>query len=177
MIIGGAGSGKSTLARSLGEITGLPVVHIDTIYWLPNWTMRSRDEISHMSSEIADRDEWIFEGNHSETMAHRATRADMLIFLDITTPRRLWRILRRTLQHYGKLRPDMAEGCYERLDWEFLKFAANYRKNGRIRALSFLKMAPSHLKKHHLRNPGDVEQFLAEMRHEIMRNDEHSKAS
>ena len=35
MIIGGAGSGKSSLARALGDITGLPVVHIDTLYWQP----------------------------------------------------------------------------------------------------------------------------------------------
>ncbi|WP_273725479.1 DNA topology modulation protein FlaR [Brucella gallinifaecis] len=177
MIIGGAGSGKSTLARSLGAITALPVVHIDTIYWLPNWTMRSRDEIGLLSNEIADRDEWIFEGNHSETMAYRASRAEMVIFLDISTPRRLWRILLRTLRHYGKSRPDMAEGCTERFDWEFLKFAANYRKNGRIRAKSFLENTPLHLKKHHLRSPKDVERFLAETRNEIIRKDKRSKLS
>lgn len=177
MIIGGAGSGKSTLARSLGAITKLPVVHIDTIYWLPNWTMRSRDEIGLLSDEVADHDEWIFEGNHSETMAHRAARADMIIFLDISTPTRLWRVLRRTLRHYGQSRPDMAEGCDERFDWEFLKFVANYRKNGRIRAKSFLESAPSHLKKHHLRSPKDVEQFLSETRNEIIRKNERSKLS
>ena len=32
MIVGQPGSGKSTLARRLGERTGLPVVHIDTIH-------------------------------------------------------------------------------------------------------------------------------------------------
>lgn len=163
MIFGGAGSGKSTLAHTLGKISGLPVVHMDTIYWLPNWTMRSREEIGQITTKIADGDKWIFEGNHSETMAYRAARADMLIFLDISTPRRLWRILCRTFRHYGKSRPDMAPGCVEQFDWDFLKFAANYRKNGRIRALSFMEKAPSHLSKHHLRSPKDVKQFLAEI--------------
>lgn len=32
MIVGQPGAGKSTLARQLGERTGLPVVHIDTIH-------------------------------------------------------------------------------------------------------------------------------------------------
>ncbi len=128
MIIGGAGSGKSTLASRLGKISGLPIIHIDTIYWKANWVMRPGDEISRLTNKVADRDEWIFEGNHSKTMAHRASRAEMLIFLDISTPRRLWRIIRRMLRHYGQSRPDMAEGCKERFDWEFLKFVANYRK-------------------------------------------------
>ncbi|MGO1160794.1 DNA topology modulation protein FlaR [Brucella pseudogrignonensis] len=170
MIFGGAGSGKSTLARSLGKITGLPVVHIDTIYWLPNWTMRPREEIGRLTTEIANRDEWIFEGNHSETMAYRAERADMLIFLDISTPRRLWRILTRTFRYFGKSRPDMAEGCKERFDWEFLKFAANYRNNGRIRALTFMEKAPSHLSKYQLRSPAEVKQFLAKTEYEIIQN-------
>ncbi|MBB5704439.1 adenylate kinase family enzyme [Ochrobactrum daejeonense] len=47
MVIGGAGSGKSSLARTLGEISGLPVIHVDVLYWQPGWTMRPQDEIRH----------------------------------------------------------------------------------------------------------------------------------
>lgn len=167
MIIGGAGSGKSSLARALGDITGLPVVHIDTLYWQPGWTMRPRDEIGHLTNDAANQDAWIFEGNHSETMNYRAERADMLIFLDISTMRRLWRVLKRTVIYYGRSRPDMAEGYAERFDWDFLKWVASYRKNGRIRALDFLEKAPQPLIKHHLRNPQDVERFLSQMMREI----------
>ena len=35
LIIGCGGAGKSTLARALGEKTGLPVVHLDQIWWAP----------------------------------------------------------------------------------------------------------------------------------------------
>lgn len=35
MIYGGSGSGKSWLTQKLGYITGLPVVHIDSMYWKP----------------------------------------------------------------------------------------------------------------------------------------------
>ncbi|WP_139975505.1 MULTISPECIES: DNA topology modulation protein FlaR [Brucella/Ochrobactrum group] len=167
MIIGGAGSGKSSLARALSDITGLPVIHIDMLYWQPGWKMRSRDEIGRLASEVANQDRWIFEGNHSETMDYRASRADMLVFLDISTIRRLWRVIKRTAIHYGRSRPDMAEGCVERFDWDFLKWVAGYHKDGRIRALAFLEKAPQHLAKHHLRRPKDVKRFLAQMAREI----------
>ena len=45
IIIGCGGAGKSTLARKLGEKTGLPVIHLDQIFWSPgNWEHLSREE-------------------------------------------------------------------------------------------------------------------------------------
>ena len=44
LIVGCGGSGKSTLARHLGEKTGLPVVHLDRLWWLPGWVERSRED-------------------------------------------------------------------------------------------------------------------------------------
>jgi adenylate kinase family enzyme len=35
VILGRGGSGKSTLAVKLGEITGLPVVELDKLFWQP----------------------------------------------------------------------------------------------------------------------------------------------
>ncbi len=35
VILGRGASGKSTLARLLGEITGLPVIELDKVFWQP----------------------------------------------------------------------------------------------------------------------------------------------
>ena len=167
MIIGGAGAGKSTLAIQLGEITGLPVVHIDPMYWKPGWVQRDVAETYLMVRAAVREQAWIFDGNSSATFRDRLDRADTLIFLDISTARRLWRVLRRTLSSYGKVRSDMQEGCPERFDLGFLQWVAGYSNDGRRKALALLKSVPPHVRVHHFRSPSDVRNYLKALRHQV----------
>ncbi|MGI9272772.1 MAG: DNA topology modulation protein FlaR [Woeseiaceae bacterium] len=160
MIIGGAGSGKSTLALKLGDVTGLPVIHIDKMYWLPGWVEREREEVHRLAREAAQGERWILDGNNSATMWDRVARADTLIFLDFSTMRRLWRILWRIVVSYGQVRPDMQEDCPEQFDWAFLKFVAGYGKDGRIRTRQFLKKLPDTIDVFHLCKKTEVRNFL-----------------
>ena len=43
-IVGNNGSGKSFLAKQLSVITGLPLIHLDAEFWLPNLEMPSEEE-------------------------------------------------------------------------------------------------------------------------------------
>ena len=58
LIIGCSGSGKSTLARQLKEKLGLPVVHLDQLWWQEGWQSVSREEFDARSQiyrkELAD---------------------------------------------------------------------------------------------------------------------------
>jgi adenylate kinase family enzyme len=123
IIIGGPGSGKSTLARKMGDITGLPVVHIDHIHWLPGWIERSSAEKDRLTRAAHAKEEWIFEGGHFRTFDERLARADSFIWLDFSVWRRLWRVAVRTLRDLGYNRPDLPENCPERINFETLKFA------------------------------------------------------
>jgi adenylate kinase family enzyme len=114
MIVGQPGSGKSTLARALGDVTGLPVIHIDRIHWQPGWVERSKAEKTRLCLEAEAGERWIFEGGHSSTWPSRLARADLLVWLDRPMPLRLWRVVRRALTQLGQTRPDMADGCPER---------------------------------------------------------------
>ena len=164
MIIGQPGSGKSTLAKSLGQITGLPVVHIDTIHWQTGWVERSQDERTRLCEEVHVRDEWIFEGGHSITWPSRIARAEMIIALDIPFHIRAWRVFWRTIKHYGKTRADLPEGCPERFNWEFTIWIWNTRNSARKNILSTLRNAPEDKKKHILRSAADVDDFITDMK-------------
>lgn len=43
-VIGAPGTGKSTFSLRLGEVTGLPVVHLDQHFWNPGWVGTPSDE-------------------------------------------------------------------------------------------------------------------------------------
>ena len=64
-ILGFAGSGKSTLARTLGEISGAPVLHLDTVQFLPNWEIRDPEEKQRLVEEFLDSHlSWVIDGNY-----------------------------------------------------------------------------------------------------------------
>lgn len=121
VILGNAGSGKSTLARALGSHLGLPVVHLDTLFWEPNWVESDSEIFRRRVRDAIAFDTWVCEGNYSRrTFDLRLPRADIVIWLD--TPR--WTCLLRVItRSFMKLpRADLAAGCKEKHDWEFVKF-------------------------------------------------------
>ncbi|MBU9672412.1 topology modulation protein [Planococcus sp. CP5-4] len=123
MVIGvSAGAGKSTFGRRLGEVAELPVHHLDAYFWEPGWVEAEEREFRHKQQELANEPSWIIEGNYNSTAAIRLAACDTLIQLQLPLWRCLWRVLKRRLQYRRQARPDMAPGCPEKLDYEFLKF-------------------------------------------------------
>lgn len=132
-----SGAGKSTFARRLGDAQGLPVYHLDAIFWKPGWIEASPEEFVSRQAAIAVQDSWIIEGNYTgdrynDGFRLRAARADTLIYLEVPLAVCLFRVVKRWLTHLGQTRPDMGAGCPEKLDWEFLHFIiTTYRQRRR----------------------------------------------
>lgn len=163
MIIGGAGSGKSTLAREIGAITGLPVVHIDPMYYTAGWVARSAEETQQMIRDAIAKESWVFDGNQTSSFPARLARVDMCIFLDLPTHLRLWRAVTRMIKHHGKVRDDSAEGCPERFDFWFMKWVVSYGGKRRAAALDAMQGAPAEVTCYHLKSRKDVRQFLTDV--------------
>ena len=123
-IIGYSGSGKSTLARKLGEQYDVPVLHFDTVQFRPGWEIRPQQ-----SKEVMTRvflylhSDWVIDGNYSKLyFERRMEEADVIILLLFNKFSCLYRVTRRYLKYKNNTRPDMAQGCEEKLDWEFVKW-------------------------------------------------------
>ena len=159
LIIGCGGAGKSTLARQLGKKLDLPVVHLDTLFWKPGWVQESREEFDRKLSVELEKPRWILDGNFNRTMPQRMAKCDTIIYLDFPRLTCLMGVIKRIVTTYGKVRPDMGEGCPERFDLEFLRWVWNYNKNNRERNYQLLSEA-AHAQKLVLKNRRAANQFL-----------------
>jgi|SaaInlStandDraft_3_1057020.scaffolds.fasta_scaffold128649_1 adenylate kinase family enzyme len=128
VIVGCSGGGKSTLARALAVRTGLPLYHLDQEYWLPGWRMPDRDDWNAKHAALLKRPRWIIEGTYASNLSERAALADVVVFLDLPRWRCLFRVLRRVVMSYGKVRPDMAPGCPEQFDASFIRYVWTFKR-------------------------------------------------
>lgn len=161
IVIGGPGAGKSTLARAIGAAYGLPVIHLDRLYWQPGWVARSRAEMADLVRAEIAQDAWVLDGNYAETFPERSARADMIVHLDLPTTLRLWRVIWRWYWYRGSVRPDLPPDCPEHIDLDFLGYVVGYRRRRRPKALALIAAAPAGTRCHHLRSSRAVEAFLA----------------
>ena len=146
LIIGCSGSGKSTLAVALGEKLGLPVVHLDQLWWKEGWRNVTREEFDSRLAMAMNMDGWIIDGNYSRTMEMRLAKCDTVIYLDFNRWACLRGMCQRVFGNYGKAHPDMAQGCPD-------------NKNNRVRNYMYLAQA-KHAKTIVLKNRKEVKAFL-----------------
>lgn len=122
VIMGYSGSGKSTLARKLGAYYGCDVLHFDAVQFLPGWEIRNEEEKNSITKEFLDtHDSWVIDGNYSKLyLERRVEEADQIILMLFNRFHCLYRVTKRYLKYRNQTRPDMGEGCNEKLDREFV---------------------------------------------------------
>jgi adenylate kinase family enzyme len=162
VILGPGGSGKSELATALSRRTGLPVVHLDVLFWRLGWTPAPRDEALRDFAAAIAGERWILDGNFLDLESEyaRFERADTVIFLDLSRATCLWRVLRRLVHDRRRSRPDLPEGCRECFDLPLLRWIWRYPQNDRPRVLAILAGLDGRADVRHLRSRSDVRRYL-----------------
>jgi len=161
-ILGYSGSGKSTLARFLGKRYGIEVLHLDRVHWLPGWQERDKESKQKIIGDFLDgHTSWVIDGNYTKySLGRRLEEADLIILLLFGRFACYLRALKRLGQYKGRSRPDMTEGCQEKVDWAFTKWIFRDGRTAKIREgyRSIQKQYP--VKTRIIRNQRQLECFM-----------------
>lgn len=95
LVAGVSGSGKSTLARRIAAVLHVPYTELDSLFHGPGWT--PRPEFEAEVAAIAAADGWVSEWQYDAVRPLLASRADLLVWLDLPFPLVLGRVVRRTV--------------------------------------------------------------------------------
>ncbi len=159
MIIGSSGAGKSTLSRKLASRWDLPLHHLDVLFWNEGWVPTPKAEFRVTLKDVVTQPEWIIDGNFDSTLEMRAQYADLIIFLDFPNWLCLSRVTKRVWRYWGQTRPDMAEGCPEKVDLKFVRWIWRYPKDIRPGVLDVLQKFKADVVV--LKTPSEVDRWLS----------------
>ncbi|MBN2604749.1 MAG: AAA family ATPase [Bacilli bacterium] len=139
VILGASGTGKTTLCRKIGEKRHLEVLHLDSIYWKKNWQNIDKHDFDvFMKNFFMTHQQWVIDGNYTNNahFNYRLELADTIIYLDFGLQVSLKGIFERANQYKHRNRSDMAEGCIEGIDQEFLHYVSTFKNKGqKIKAI------------------------------------------
>ena len=137
LILGCPGSGKSMFARKLQKKTGLPLIHLDNVWWKPDRTHITRAQFDARLAEILETDTWILDGDYSRTYEPRIKACDTAIFLDFDESV----CMRGIEERVGSVRPDMP-WTEPTLDPELVALVRRYRTENRPALLTLFDRYP-----------------------------------
>ena len=142
LVTGSCGAGKSTFSKKLQSILKLELIHLDQYYHKPNWEEPEKAEWEKIVHTLVQKPSWIMDGNYASSFDIRFKYADTIIYLDYPTILCFWRVIIRIFKYHGVTRSDMANGCKEQFNLEFLHFVLTFNskfKKGIIQKLNLVK--------------------------------------
>ncbi|MEJ6398140.1 hypothetical protein [Yoonia sp. 208BN28-4] len=110
VVTGANGAGKSTFATTLGQRSGLPVLHNDAFALTTRWQRRPRSGVQRAVAQALSAPRWIIEGGPSLIRPDVLAHAPLVIWLDLPRGLRIRRIIGRSLRYAGRTRPEHPAG-------------------------------------------------------------------
>ena len=148
VILGPGASGKSTLAVHLGEITGIPVVKLDKVFWGPGLVAMPPDRWAKVQTRLVEKNAWIMDGDLGpyDVVEIRLHAADTIIFLDFSLIRCAWRAFWRSR---------------ERID--FWLWLSQYRLRSRPFLMEAVRNHAPNAQLHVFQSPRAVARFVTDL--------------
>ncbi|MBM3513459.1 MAG: hypothetical protein FJX59_07060 [Alphaproteobacteria bacterium] len=160
LVVGSPASGKSAVARRLGQLSKVPIHHLDALYYRPGWVDQNEQTWRDKVEEITASDEWVMDGNFLDSLDARAARAEAIIWLDYDRFETMRRVAARMVLPQPLPRPDIADGCVESWNVDFLIHAWKFFDTGRFRLETLTASLPKTKAVLRVTRPKDLDFFL-----------------
>ena len=100
-ILGSSCAGKSTLAKELSMRRSLRAIHLDELFWQPNWGKSTDEELRskvlhEMKKGEREQGGWVADGNYTRIRTPLAERVQFFVWLDLPRRTLVHRLVRRT---------------------------------------------------------------------------------
>lgn len=134
IVIGSPGAGKSTFARKLGDLTGIPLYHLDMIWHKSDKTNISREEFNIKLMNIIKDNRWIIDGNYQQSLEIRLKQCDTVFLMDFP----LEVCLLGAESRIGKKREDLP-WIETKFDEEFKQWIINFPKDNLLKIYKLIE--------------------------------------
>lgn len=165
-VTGPAGAGKSRLAREIGAAYGIDVLHLDALFWRPGWVETPAADWEALQRRELARDSWIVDAQFDDMIPDWFDAADLVVLVDASPLRCLWRVSRRRLD--GRGGPDVPPGSepapVHRALANFTRGQWHYRRTVRPKLLAELAPRRGRQGIVVLRAGEEARRFLAHLR-------------
>lgn len=159
LVIGCPGAGKTYFSKRLKEIMGLPVVHMDNLYWNEDKTSISFDELNKKLLPYLQNEEWIVDGNYHDTLKLRLEYATDVFFLKMPREQCIEGILERIDQP----RDDIPWVETKKDAVELIEWTIDYEERTKADEEALLKEYPN-VKVHIIKNRDDADKYLEKLK-------------
>lgn len=164
VIIGPLGAGKSTLAVKLGRLLGIPVHHLDWLYWGDTWTPTPPAEWQALLGRLVEGQSWIIDGNFTSSLPERLAAADTVIYLDLPPLTATIRAVRRRILHRWRRTPGVPGGSRPMFNAQLFRWIWAFPSQHRPHLLGQLRQPSFAHKTIILRSPREVRRFVRSVR-------------
>lgn len=161
LVVGCSGGGKTTLSRKMAARLDLPFVSMDReFFWLAGWQNRAKTEERALIAAKVAEERWLMDGTGSSSFDLRLPRAELMIWVRLPRLACMWGVVSRWMKWSGRTRPDMAPGCPERLNPEFLRYIWTFEKKVAPGILANLNRHGPHVPVFQVKNRAEMRALL-----------------
>ena len=164
IVVGCPGSGKSVFSLALSKILNIDVIHLDKIYWKPNWVNIDSSEFDRRLALEMNKDSYIIDGNYNKTIKERIIHSDLIVYLDYDSNVCIESYLKRV--ENGSIQGLISDGCVEEADREFIEEIKTFNDNYRSKYYNLLEESG---KKYLIfNNREELQKFLTSLKEEFL---------